>query len=48
MIKQFGLLCYAEYHKVNFRFLGNGGIVCLIDGVYPVNELHSIIPVGLI
>lgn len=26
----------------------NGGIICLIDSVYPVNEKHSLIPAGLI
>ena len=26
----------------------NGGIVCLIDSVYPANDKHSLIPVGLI
>lgn len=33
--------------KLN-RKIKNGGMVCLIDSVYPVNERHSIIPVGLI
>lgn len=33
--------------KLN-RKIKNGGIVCLIDSVYPVNERNSIIPVGLI
>ena len=33
--------------KLN-RKIKNGGIVCLIDSVYPVGEQHSLIPAGLI
>ena len=33
--------------KLN-RKIKSGGIVCLIDKVYPVNDRHSLIPVGLL
>ena len=38
---------FKVLEKLN-RNIKDGGIICLIDSVYPVNEHNSLIPAGLI
>ena len=42
-----GIEKFKVLEKLN-RKIKDGGIVCLIDSVYPISEQHSLIPVGLI
>ena len=41
-VKKFKVLDKTE------KPIKNGGIICLIDSIYPADEKHSLIPVGLI